>query len=371
MPVFRNPKTDKWDVSINYKDAFNVSRHTTKRGFRLKREAEEYEHNFFAKYRDDPSITFAQLVEQYLDYCTSRRKHNTVYNKQCIINKHLLPYFGAMQISKIKAKTVHKWQDELAHNSRRYSDTYIYTLNVMLGAIMNYAIKTQGLKVNPVNLAGKTGKYRRTHNTVWTLEDFKLFITTLQNENLNKSNQIKRSIDTNSLVVGFNILYFGGLRLGELLALTLGDIDFERNIIKVTKSYNRILQQDIIGAPKTDKSIRTIDLPSSVMALTNNYISLLPSDYPMNSRLFFNLNKNNLRRALHSTAKLAGLPEIRVHDLRHSHASLLFSMGVSMKSVSERLGHTSITTTMDVYTHIINNDGLISKQLDKLIDSNQ
>lgn len=370
MTVFKDEAKNTWYVSINYKDAFDKSRHTTKRGFKLKRDAEEYEHNFFVNLRNDPSITFAQLVEEYLNYCTTRRKKNTVYNKRCIIAKHLLPYFGTMKISDINVKTIIKWQDEIAKNSRQYSDTYIYTLNVVLGAIMNFAIKTQGLKNNPLNLAGKSGKYRRAHDTVWTLQDFKLFITTLRNETLCKSNQIKRTVDTDSLITGYNILYYGGLRLGELLALTLDDIDFERNTIRVTKSYNRILQQDIIGAPKTDNSIRTIDLPSSVMSLIQKYVAKLPSNYPSDSRLFYTLNKNNLRRALHSTAQLAGLPEIRVHDLRHSHASLLFSMGIAMKSVSERLGHASITTTMDVYTHVCKNNGVISRQLDNLINDN-
>ena len=368
MPVSKNPKTDKWDVSLNYKDAFGFYKHTTKRGFLLKREAEQYEHDFFAGLSNNPTITFEQLVDQYIEYCYSRRKKNTVYNKQCIIRKHILPYFGRMKICDITPKTVIKWQDALSKNERHYSKTYIYSLNVILGAVMNYAMRTQNLKSNPLSIAGKTGQYRHTHDTIWSIQDFNTFIDTLSNEKLCKDNQIKRSVDTYSLIVGYNLLFYAGLRLGELLALTIRDVDFQNNTIKISKSYNRVLKEDIIGPPKTHNGIRIIDLPSVVMNLLQQYITRLPVDYPKDARLFFSLNKNNLRRALKTTAQLAGLPIIRTHDLRHSHASLLFQLGIPAKTVSNRLGHSSINTTLDIYTHIMKGDRFVSDKLDKIVN---
>lgn len=228
-------------------------------------------------------------------------------------------------------------------------------------------MKTQGLKSNALWQAGKIGKARAIRDNTWTLDNFQTFIQTLANDEYNRSKQIKRIVDTDSLIVAYHILFFTGMRLGELLALTINDINSTNNTIVINKSFQRLHQKDIISEPKTPSSIRIVDIPDKVMNLLHEYIRKLPPDYPSNARIFSNLGKNNLGRPLKSTAKLAGVPEICIHDLRHSHATLLYTMGVSAKEASIRLGHAKIQTTLDVYTHISHAGQAIATQLDCLI----
>ncbi len=111
-----------------------------------------------------------------------------------------------------------------------------------------------------------------------------------------------------------------------------------------------------------------MNLPKTVTKLLVDYISSLPLDYPPSESLLPTLKRDNVRRALNSGAKLAGLNHIRVHDLRHSHATLLYKLSVPVKVASVRLGHARVSTTLDAYTHIAHNDtNEVSNKLDQAI----
>ena len=270
-----------------------------------------------------------------------------------------------MRLTDITPKVVIKWENLLT--KKNYKPTYIYQICTLLGGVLSYAMKTQGLTSNAIWQAGKIGKARAIRNNTWTLRDFNIFIETLDNDKYNRSNQIKRMVNTDTLIVAYNLLFFTGIRLGELLALTCDDIDYKNNSILINKSYQRLHQVDIVSAPKTPSSIRKVDVPAKVMILLHEYIQRLPPEYPSDARIFYNLGKNNLSRPLKSTAKLAGVPEICIHDLRHSHATLLYNLGIPVKDASVRLGHAKIQTTLDIYTHISNTDQSVSQLLDDLI----
>jgi integrase len=151
----------------------------------------------------------------------------------------------------------------------------------------------------------------------------------------------------------FFLIYWTGIRVGELLALNIEDLDLDDKLLRINKSLNRVGSEDIVTPPKTEKSIRTIPLPEFVVETMREYVSLLYCRMP-EDRLF-SITKSHLEKEIKRGANLAGVKEIRVHDLRHSHASLLLSQGVDIATLSRRLGHEKITTTLNTYGHMLDN----------------
>lgn len=139
------------------------------------------------------------------------------------------------------------------------------------------------------------------------------------------------------------------MRLGELLALTPQDIDFENKVIKITKSYQRLQCKDIITDPKTQKSKRIISMPDFLCEELKDYISKLYGVFPTDR--IFHMTKSFLHNEMSRGASLAGVKRIRVHDLHHSHVSLLISMGFSAVSIGNRVGHESEDITYR-YAHM-------------------
>ena len=168
----------------------------------------------------------------------------------------------------------------------------------------------------------------------------------------------------------FFLLYWTGIRLGELLALNIADIDFEKKTLSVTKSLNRTDGKDVISLPKTKSSIRIIYLPQFVVDEMKDYCGMLYGR-GAKDRLFV-VTKSHLEKEIKRGAELAGLTPIRVHDLRHSHASLLISQGVNVAVISRRLGHKSIKTTLNIYAHMFDKDAKeAADMLDKLYNGEE
>ena len=147
----------------------------------------------------------------------------------------------------------------------------------------------------------------------------------------------------------YEMLYWCGIREGELFALTPADFDFENRTVSINKSYQRIKGQDVITTPKTKKSIRVIQMPQFLADEIQDYIGML---YGAESDTrIFQMSKHSLKRAMEKACKTTGVKVIRVHDLRHSHVSLLIDMGFSALAIAERVGHESIDITYR-YAHL-------------------
>ena len=160
-------------------------------------------------------------------------------------------------------------------------------------------------------------------------------------------------------------MYYTGIREGELLALKPADIDFEKDTLTINKSYQRLGGKDIITTPKSPKSNRVIMLPEVLKTVLHNYMEksygLQPDD-----RLF-PYNRSFLYREMQIGIEASGVKRIRVHDIRHSHASLLVELGFSLLLIAERLEHERVQTTMDTYSHLYSNKQVeVANQLDKL-----
>ena len=148
----------------------------------------------------------------------------------------------------------------------------------------------------------------------------------------------------------FEMLYWCGIRLGELLALTEADFNFEKSTVTITKSYQRINREDIITEPKTPKSNRTIKMPDFLNQEIQDYLKTLYG-YGSDDSIF-PISKSYLHHEMNRGSKAAGVKRIRVHDIRHSHVSHLIELGFSAVAIADRVGHESIDITYRYYAHM-------------------
>ena len=153
--------------------------------------------------------------------------------------------------------------------------------------------------------------------------------------------------------------------MGEMLALTLNDIDLDEGIISVTKTYSQLGGKDIVTSPKTPSSVRKVSMPTFLCDELREYIGLLYE--PTREQRIFQISKSKLTMNFHSLSDEAGLKRITVHGLRHSHVSLLISKKYDIFEVSKRIGHKSVKTTQDIYGHLFDDvQKSIANDLDKL-----
>jgi integrase len=346
MKAEKDKKTGKWLVQYRYTDWQGNRKKSTKRGFATKREAEEWLRNFLLMKQEDFDMQFKEFVAIYCDDMKTRLRENTMLTKKYIIDLKIMPYFENLSISVIKPADVRKWQNELI--SQGYSPTYLKTINNQLNAIFNYAVKYYDLKANPCSKAGSMGKSNAEEMNFWTRQEFMQFIDCV--------------MDKQQSYVAFMTLYWTGIRIGELLALTPADIDLENKTISISKSYQRIDRRDVITAPKTPKSKRVINTSDFLIADLEDYIDSI-YEIKKADRLF-QLTKSSLEQEMKRGTGLSGLKKIRIHDLRHSHASLLIELGFTPLEIAERLGHERIETTLNTYAHLYPNKQM--KIADKL-----
>ncbi|MFT9077902.1 tyrosine-type recombinase/integrase [Ethanoligenens sp.] len=337
MKAKKDPKTGKWLIQFRYTDWQGNRKKSTKRGFNTKREAEEWLRNFLLMKQADFDMHFEDFLKLYYADMETRLREHTMRTKKYIIDLKILPYFGNKSINEIKPADIRKWQNTLIKQG--YSATYLKTINNQLNAVFNYAVKYYDLKSNPCSKAGSMGKSNAEEMQFWTKQEFMQFIDSVMNKRQS--------------YMAFMTLYWTGMRIGELLALTLNDIDFERRVISVSKSYQRIDGRDIITPPKTPKSKRVINIPEFLVVDLKDYIG---SIYGIDGTdRIFPVTKYFMEHEMQRGIKESGVKRIRLHDLRHSHASLLIEMGFSPLAIAERLGHERVETTMNTYAHLYPN----------------
>ena len=176
-----------------------------------------------------------------------------------------------------------------------------------------------------------------------------------QTELINKgySKTYLKTINKRESWLAFQILFWTGMRIGELLALEINDVNLQTRVISVTKSYQRLRGKDIITPPKTPKSIRDITIPEFLVEDIRDYLDDRYEPEPDEPLL--PITKTFLEKEFQRGINASGVKKIRIHDLRHSHASLLIELGFSPKEIADRLGHEKIETTLNTYSHLYPN----------------
>lgn len=350
----RNGK-QKYYCSFYYTDYNGARKRKKIEGFERKKDAIAAENEFLDKLTGSCDMPFKVLAELYLKDCKARLKPTTLYTKSSMFNEILIPYFCDIKVIDISPLKIRQWQNHLLDHEPKYTDTYLKSLNNQMSAFFNFCIRYYGLKVNPTK-GSSIGKSRSGRLDFYTLDDFNAFMKALKDITSNKA-----------FITAFEILFYTGIRCGELFALTRQDFNTDDDTLIINKNYAKIKGKEYILPPKTPKSNRIVTVPSKIAKHLQEYIDTLYQPQPK-ERLFPTLNKPNLAKMIAKTAKKAGIKKIRVHDFRHSHASLLIELGFSPLLISERLGHEKIETTLQIYSHLYPKKAeTVAQKIDSLI----
>ncbi|WP_306568937.1 site-specific integrase [Faecalispora jeddahensis] len=333
MPAYKDKERKTWYASFYYTDWKGQRRLKKKRGFAREKDAKAFEAEFLRTMAQSCDMTFGSMTELYLADMENRLKENTIRTKRYLIEGKILPFFKDLPLNKITAAHVRKWQSELL--AREKSQTYVKTINNQLSAIFNYACRYYGLSDNPARVAGSVGKKNADTMKFWTADEFNAFIP---------------HVPKMPARVGLSVLFWTGLRIGELLALGAGDVNLEAKTLSVTKSFQMIDGKEVVTEPKTVKSKRVLPLPAKLCEELRAYMAALYEPQP-GDRLF-PYTKSYFHQQMTKGCEAVGMEKIRLHDLRHSHAALLIHLGVPILLVSERLGHEDVETTLRTYGHL-------------------
>lgn len=265
-----------------------------------------------------------------------------------------------MKIIEIKPLIVKKWHNILLsmemESGEKYKQTYLKTIHAQLSSMFNHAVKYYGLKQNPCKVTGTIGK-RKSDNEVefWTKEEYMTFIEQVKDKDIS--------------YYGFQILYWTGIRIGELRALTKKDFDLKKKTMRINKSTQRIDGKEVITEPKTEKSKRTITLPDFLVDELRDYF--LKIKYFGDDDMIFPKVKTYFNKELERGIKKSGVKKIKLHALRHSHISMLIEMGYSPVDIASRTGHESIKILLD-YSHMFpNKQEDMAKKLNMEVTSNE
>lgn len=340
MPANKDEKRGTWQVRFRYTSWNGETKWASKRGFKTKHDALKWEADFKARIDSSLDMSFAEFVKLYREERYPRLRETTSENKDYVLDKKILPYFGKMKLIDISTSDIVKWQNELLAykdpvTGKSYSSTYLKTVNNQFSAVMNYAMKYYGLRDNPVKRVGYIGAQNAEEMHFWTTDQYLIFSEEVMCEPL--------------AYYCFEVLYWTGIREGELLALTMEDFDFKKKTITINKSLKPVHGKTIIGPPKTKNSYRTITMPDMLCDEMQDYFRMLYE--PDKSERIFPVTKSYLYKHMKKGCERAGIDKIRVHDLRHSHVSLLIHLGFSPVEIAKRVGHESVHITFR-YAHM-------------------
>lgn len=326
MPAYKD-KNGKWYCKFYYKDYSGERKQKKKSGFDLKKEALAWERDFIENHAAvNNDISFDTLVNKYLVDLKTRVKATTYKRKVIAIKEHIMGCFSC-PASEITPIAIKNWQYGLIEKKLAPS-TIRYTTE-LLSTIFNWGVSFCGLTNNPVRVAKHIVPKEKRSYTILTREQY---------EQLQFSNATYKAV--------FDTLFFTGMRLGECLALTIADIDLGNKSINIDKNAP---QSKVITTPKTQNSVRKVIIPNFLVDELNNYINSKYGSTP--SDRLFETNRTSLRNELIRALTEQGLPIVRIHDLRHSHVSMMIELGCNILLVAERIGDTP-ETALSTYSHL-------------------
>jgi len=334
--------------------------------FTRKKDAELAYHNFILKYQNNKlsqksneHITnrkFSDIYNEYITYKKEYIKDSTYYEMIKTFEKHILPYFSEMKIGDITKTTILDFQQTLNNYSYKYKSkirTFLYSMYKYL--FYYYDVDNVIARVE----AFKKPKIKK-EISIWNINEFETFINTFDNSN-----------DGIIYKTFFTFLYYTGCRLGEVLALNFNDFNLFEKTVSINKNLSTKTSNNTsysVTSPKTISSYRKILIPEKLLTQLLIYINeFQETKY---SKFFFGLEKplddHTIYRRLEEHCKISNIKKIRIHDFRHSHASLLITNGANIVLVANRLGHSNTQQTLNTYAHLFPNS---EKELINLINN--
>lgn len=247
MPAYKL-ENGRWALSFYYRQPDGTLKHKNKRSFDTEADALRYESDFKSRAGNPCSFPFDAFADVYLADVKPRVRWTTYDTKRLSIEKWIKPYFGGKLLGDIESVDILHWQgwldEQRLKNGNHLSPTYVRKLNSELAALFNHAVRNYELNPNPMKKVAKTGKTRSGEMQIWSKDEFNRFLDAI--------------CDKAKSYYAFDLLFWTGIREGELLALTPADFDFENRILTIDKSLSRKDGEAIVGPPKTKKSYRKI-----------------------------------------------------------------------------------------------------------------
>lgn len=344
------------------------------------------------KYLKGEKMTYQEYIPLWLEEYGQKQLENTSL-ELCtdVLNRVVLPEIGHLKLSEIQPLHLQHLYSKLEKEGytkngqhKNYSHNTLKRYHQIISSTLTAAVQWQLIESNPCSRV-KPPKTEDTDEVkCFTLEDAQAFLEQLEQPyRVIKRGRRKKDgspsaehIEVKTIPTQYKVLFhlalFGGLRRGELIALTWDDIDFTESTVTVNKSTARVKKGTIIKQPKSKTSKRTISLPAATMRLlrkyhieqqeyrlsvgtywigTGNNIFIQDNGLPMDISTPNSVLKKVIK--MHNDSSEVKLPDITLHGLRHTSATLLISENVNLKTVSSRLGHSEISTTMDIYSHAL------------------
>lgn len=336
-----------------------------KRGFSSSEEAKEWERVFLIEAKNNVSnnITFYDLFSIYIESKKGSIKERSLDDLNYLINGSVMEYWKAVPLAKITLKKIEVWQKLLLNieykDNKQYSNSYLAAVQTKFKAVLKYGVLMGYISDSRI-CSFKLIKRKDTIKTemlFWHPDEYIKFI-----ENVDK-------LPYRAL---YSTLYWCGLRIGEALALTWEDINFDAKTIDIHKTYSKHTKQ--ITSPKTSNSYRIVIIPKNCIEILREL-----KEYHKNligyseDKFVFNFDKplddNIIREYKNKVCALSGVKQIRIHDFRHSHVSLLISLGFSAFDIAKRMGH-SVEMVNNTYSHWFKEAQIaMVNKLDKFADN--
>ena len=333
---------------------------TTRRGYKTKKEAQSgaallEQEISKGVYLMSNNLTYSNVFNEWYSSHSKTIKTSTRKSLESKFQKHILPRFGMLKIRDITRAYCQRMINELAETLASYND-----IRIQANQVFKYAVKMDIISQNPMEHVIIPRKQQELENEA----------SELVQRNYWRKDEVKHFLKITAQEVSFRdhvlfqLLIYTGARKGELLALTWEDIDFQSGSIRLSKTLFYNEGKAIYQTPKTKDSKRLISLDSKTLVLLQKLrirqkeASLAAMPYIEDTNMVF-IRENGIplrlaypNEKLEILIKKHKLHRITIHGLRHTHASLLFEAGASIKEVQERLGHSDIQMTMNIYTHV-------------------
>ena len=335
MSAYKHKRRNSWYVSFYYTDWTGNRHRKKKEGFASKKAALQYEHDFIQRTERKCSMLFSSFADIYLQDCRHRFKVSTFALKKLIIHKYILPYFAQLKLNEIEAKDVQCWQSILLNLPKKLSPAYLNFIYKHLSAIFNFAVKYDYIYRSPVKRCFMVKQESSARTKFWTLEQFHSFIRQVR-------------VSSREYVI-FQILFWTGIRRGEMMALCPRHFNFTGKYMQIDSSLVYADGGWQMSSPKTESSRRIITLPDFLLNMIYAYIK---QQKLSSEKLLFDILPHKLYKCLKTLSIKAGLPCISLHGFRHSHASMLLSCGCPTLLIAQRLGHKNAAITRCVYSHL-------------------
>jgi len=284
-------------------------------------------------------------------------KPNTRINVKRILNNHVLPLFGSYKLTKLTTPLIQSIVNKLADKTNKGEEgafLYYDSIHALNKRILQYGVTMQAIPSNPardVVLPRNTQKAKRQKVKHFDNEELKKFLAYLDNLDLNKF----RYCYENTL---YKFLLATGCRINEALALSWSDIDLDNAVVHITKTLN--CKQET-NSPKSKASYRDLDIDQATVTMLKVYkVRQIQEAWKIGkteSVVFSDFiheypNNRTLQTRLRTHFKRANVTNIGFHGFRHTHASLLLNSGIPYKELQHRLGHSTLSMTMDIYSHL-------------------